>query len=180
MTIDRPHDSDHAAGLREAFDRSFAQATATDTEPVANVLAIRIGADPYALRLTDVSGLFAGKRITMLPGPVTELLGIAGFRGAILPVYDLAMLLGYARPAAPRWLVTAAAAPAAFAFDGFDGYLSVQEASVMPGPRGQGQDRYLKEMVPTAGLFRPVIFLAAMLEPIQARAAHGVDKERQR
>jgi len=34
---------------------------------------------------------------------VPELLGIMGFRGAMVPVYDLRALCGYAAGAAPRW-----------------------------------------------------------------------------
>jgi len=44
--------------------------------------------------MAEVSGLFADKKVTRLPSPVSELSGIAGLRGAVLPVYDLAMLLG--------------------------------------------------------------------------------------
>lgn len=170
---------DRVGGLRAAFDQSFAQAPATQTEPPANLLAISVGGDPYALRLIDVAGLFADKRIAMLPSPMPELLGLGGFRGAILPVYDLAMLLGYPKASAPRWLAAAAAAPAVFAFDGFDGYLSIQEASILPGPRGLERGRtYLRQMIETAGLFRPVISLAAILEPLRNRTPHGSDKER--
>ena len=87
-------EADRVTELRDAFDRSFAQAPSTEAAAVENLLAIRVGAHPYALRMAEVSGLFADKKVTRLPSPVSELSGIAGLRGAVLPVYDLAMLLG--------------------------------------------------------------------------------------
>ena len=80
--------------LRADFDRSFTEpARRYDIEHV-ELLAVRAGGRPYALRLSQTSGLFPDRQVTALPGPVAALLGIAGFGGAIVPVYDLAALLG--------------------------------------------------------------------------------------
>ena len=94
MTTSDTREADRVTELRDAFDRSFAQAPSTEAAAVENLLAIRVGAHPYALRMAEVSGLFADKKVTRLPSPVPEFSGIAGFRGVVLPVYDLAMLLG--------------------------------------------------------------------------------------
>jgi len=88
--------------LRRAFDRSFSEAPVTRATELDDLLDIRVGLDPYAIHLDQVTGVFADKPVTPLPGSFPELLGIAGFRGAIVPVYDLRTLLGYPNPMANR------------------------------------------------------------------------------
>ncbi|HUG26322.1 chemotaxis protein CheW [Piscinibacter sp.] len=114
---------DRATELRRDFDRSFAEPPRARRPPSIDLLAIRLGGDPHALRLSAISGVFASKKLTPLPGASPDLLGIAGFRGSVVPVYDLRMLLGYPASDRPRWLVVAAAQPVALAFEGLDGYL---------------------------------------------------------
>jgi chemotaxis signal transduction protein len=160
--------------LRLAFDRSFALApnTASDARIVENLLAVRIGPHPYALRLADVSGLFVDKKVTWLPSPVSELLGIAGLRGTVLPVYDLGMLLGCPRAAAPRWLLLTAATVVGLAFEGFDGYLSVRRGSIVPEARAEAVDRHVREILHT-DVARPIIHLPSVLETIRNRGGHN-------
>ena len=179
MTTSDGRETDRVTELRETFDRSFAQAPSTKAAAVENLLAIKLGADPYVLRMNEVSGLFADKKVTRLPSSVSELSGIAGFRGTVLPVYDLAMLLGYPRVVTPRWLVVTAVTPVAFAFDGFDGYLNVREASIVPEARTEQRERHVREVVQTIDLVRPLISLGSVLEWIRSRASHdGLAKER--
>lgn len=179
MTTSDGRETDRVTELREAFDRSFAQAPSSEAAAVENLLAIRVGADPYVLRMTEVSGLFADKKVTRLPSPVSELSGIAGFRGAVLPVYDLAMLLGYPRAASPRWLVVIAVTPVALAFDSFDGYLNTQEAEIVQEARPEEHERHVRAVVQTVDLVRPLISLASVLEWIRSRASRdGLAKER--
>lgn len=160
---------DRAAQLRAAFDQSFAAAPPLETDAIEQFLAIRIAADRYALRLSDVSGLFADKPITWLPSPMPELLGIAGFRGTMLPVYDLGALVGYARTAAPRWLLVAAAAPLALAFEGFDGYLTLRGAVVRP--EAHARHDHVRETL-QADLAYPVIHVTSVLNSIRSRVGH--------
>jgi purine-binding chemotaxis protein CheW len=179
MTTSDAREIDRVTELREAFDRSFAQAPSTEAAAVENLLAIKVGADPFMLRMTEVSGLFADKKVTRLPSPVSELSGIAGFRGAVLPVYDLAMLLGYSRAISPRWLVVIAVTPVALAFDSFDGYLNVRDAAIVPEARPEERERHVREVVQTVDLVRPLISLASVLEWIRSRASRdGLAKER--
>ena len=179
MTTSDGRDIDRVTELREAFDRSFAQAPSIEAAAVENLLAIKVGADPYVLRMSEVSGLFADKKVTRLPSPVSELSGIAGFRGAVLPVYDLAMLLGYPRATSPRWLVVIAVTPVALAFDTFDGYLNARDAVIVPEAQPEKHDRHVREVVQTIDLVRPLISLASVLEWIRSRASRdGLAKER--
>ena len=125
MNDQRTEPSATAAQLRRAFDQSFAEAARTETAALVDFLAIRQGADPHALRLADIAHVLPLSTITRFPSQLPELLGVIGFRGAIVPVYDLRMLLGYVRQEPARWLVITAAWPLALAFDAFDGHVRV-------------------------------------------------------
>jgi hypothetical protein len=148
-----------AAQLRQAFDASFAEPLREATVPPEAFLAIRVDADPHALRLADVASLLPLDAVTPLPSPLPELLGVIGHRGAVLPVYDLRTLLGYPGAAAPRWCVVLAAAPLALAFDGFDGHLRV--------PRQHGERL---DVLQLDGQVRPVVPTAALLATLTAAA----------
>jgi hypothetical protein len=133
--------AERLAALREEFDGSFGQPVRPPDAEHAELLTLRAGGRRYALRLAQTSGLHPDRSVTPLPGPLPALLGLAGFGGTIVPVFDLAALLGHPapdrppagrpapdrtatgpaapdRPAAgraaldrPRWLVLAAGAP---------------------------------------------------------------------
>jgi chemotaxis signal transduction protein len=163
---------DRASALRDAFDRSFAHAPSAGAAAVDDLLAISLGGDRYALRLAELSGLFADKTVMWLPSPVAELLGIAGFRGTVLPVYDLGMLLGRPKAAAPRWLAVAKAAPLALAFDGFDGLLRARPDEVVPDARPEARGRHIQEIL-QGDVARPIIHVASVLETLVAGGARG-------
>src|SRR5271165_5211475 len=97
--------SSQAAALRQNFDRGFAEPRHAAAVTVEDFLAIRLEAGPYAISLSDIAGLFLGKKTTPIPGQAGALRGIAGFRGVVVPVYDLAALMGCKPAETPRWLV---------------------------------------------------------------------------
>ena len=101
-----------AAELARAFAAGFARAPEAASRALIDLLAIRLGDAPHALRLAQVAGLYARRAIVPLPSSLPELLGLVSLRAAIVPVYDLAALLGRPAQQAPRWLVLAAAAGA--------------------------------------------------------------------
>jgi chemotaxis signal transduction protein len=154
-----------AAELRREFDRSFAVSPAVEDSAKHDLLAIRLGEQHFALRLSDIAGLFADKKITPIPGASEFLLGIAGFRGAIAPVYDLERLLGYPGSPAPRWLVVAAAAPVGFAFSAFAGQLRVGAAAITPQQRDDVRG-LTSGVVQAAGAQRPIIEITRALKAI--------------
>jgi chemotaxis signal transduction protein len=128
---------DLAIDLRTAFDRTFAAAPPVVGEAPDDYLRIRAGGIPYAISLGDIGGLFADRVVVTLPGPLGELLGVAAFRGATVPVYDLGALLGHEPAAEPRWLVLdTGAPPVAFAFEGLDGHLRVPAGAIAPTVEG--------------------------------------------
>jgi len=156
-----------ASQLRRAFDRSFADPPRETAADMEDFLAIRIAAAPFALPLREVTGLFADKHISPVPSGVRELLGIAGFRGTIVPIYDLGALLGYAPSSAPRWLAIAAKAPVALAFDALDGHLRLSRDAIATD--AQARQRHVRESA-CAPQPRPIIRLASVLDAIERRA----------
>jgi chemotaxis signal transduction protein len=163
--------TDSAAALRRLFDDSFAAAAASKSERLEDLLAIRLGSDPYALRLSEITGLHAGIKIVAVPSPSTQLLGIVGLRGILAPIYDLAALLRYPPAASPRWIVLARMPqPVGFAFEAFESHLQVPESSLGYG-EGDGANagasrQHTSGTVRAAGALRPIIRMASVVELI--------------
>jgi chemotaxis signal transduction protein len=168
---------DRAAALRAAFDRGFAEPAQIDTNPTEDFLAIRLGSEPHVLRLAEISGLFADKKITRVPGRVAARLGIAGFRGAIVPVYDLAALLGHRMSEAPRWLTLAAGAPVAFAIASFEGHLRIPRDAILPQGAGDQARNYVREFLRANDVVCSVIHLPAILDTIGRQGQVAKPKE---
>ncbi|HEY2848257.1 MAG TPA: chemotaxis protein CheW [Gemmatimonadaceae bacterium] len=167
-----PASEDRVAELREAFDLSFSRTPAVHAEAAERLLTMRIGGERYALRLNSVSGLVAGKRISWVPSPVPELLGIAGFRGTVRPVYDLAMLLGHPRASAPRWIVLTEPELIGLAFEGFDGFVSVSPQSAMTRVRdGSGASRlHVNVFMESDGTY-PIVDITSVITSIARKTA---------
>jgi chemotaxis signal transduction protein len=157
--------------LRTEFDSSFADPVRPHDEDHVELLAIRAGGRPYALRLSQTSGLYPDRPVTALPGPLPSLLGVAGFGGGILPVYDLAALLGHPAGERPRWLLLAAGTPPlAFAFGDLDGHVRVAAATILTeGHQGTG---CLRGMVPLPGGTRPIVDVAAARAAVHRLTGH--------
>ena len=168
---------EQAAELRRDFDRSFAEPPRARRPPSVDLLAIRLAGDPFMLRLSAVSGVFASKKLTPLPGASPELLGIAGFRGSVVPVYDLSMLLGYPASDKPRWLVLAAAQPVALAFEGLDGYLRLPLDRIAQPEQPQSARTHVREFARVAdprtpahsAAPRPLVELDSIVAAIRQR-----------
>ena len=158
--------ADRAEALRLAFDRSFAEERRRDVTPMENLLAFSLGSEPYALRLSEITGLFVDRKITRLPDGSGGLLGFAGFRGAIVPVYDLHVLLGRTATKTPRWLAIASGAPVAFAFETFVGHLQVPREAIMSRDGEEQSQRLVREVASADGLVRPVVHLPSVIDTI--------------
>lgn len=163
--------SQRAAELRRRFDLGFAEPPRRRSVATVDLLAIRLGAEPYALHLAAVGGLFAGKVFTRLPRTAPDCLGIAGFRGYVIPVYDLRLLLGCAAGEPPRWLVVVAGSPLALAFDGYDGHLRLASEAIAPQASGASARPHVREVAqcdtaPNAPL-RPLIDMDSVVAAVR-------------
>lgn len=178
--------SQSALALRQEFDLSFAQAVRTQTTQLENLLALRIAGDPYAIRVADIKGLYTDRRIMPLPSPMTELLGVTGFRGQIAPVYDLAALLGYGRAASARWLIllrSSAGEPLCLAFECFETHFSVSPHDIASTSGDSAQASasiraHLFSAVYSNEIRRPIIQLSSLCQDLQARADSHISKRR--
>jgi chemotaxis signal transduction protein len=171
-----------AAELRDAFDRARAIPFASQAgEQMENLLAIRVCGDPYAIRISEISGLANDRKIVVLPSAVPELIGMAGIRGALIPVYSLAALLGYGAEAAPgRWLALCGAEePVGLAFSHFENYVMVPRSQVYAGEQKDAAPAQVKYVAGTADVVRAVIRISLIREVIQQRCGkRSKSKER--
>ena len=168
----RPDDTGlgtRADDLRSAFDRSFADAPRLATDIPVDLLAIRVAGDAYAIRLVEVAGLFVDRAVTPLPTNAPDLLGIAGFRAALVPVYDFGGLLGYPGRDTARWMVlTVGDRPVGLVFDVFERHFRVSQSALASDD--SRAHRHVRQVVRTADGVRPVIDIPSVLEAIKARA----------
>jgi len=117
--------------LRRAFDQSFRAPPPGEEEETEDLLQLRIGGQALAVRLSEIAGLIQGRTPVPLPAAAPGLLGLAGIRGALWPVFDLAVLLGEPPAQDPRWLLLCGAgAPVALAFSLFEGHLRLARSVV--------------------------------------------------
>jgi chemotaxis signal transduction protein len=167
MNAPMPGVLDRLDKMRLDFDRAFAELPLAEAAARDDLLAIRLSERSFAIRLSEIAGLFADKKITRVPGGNAALLGIAGFRGSIVPVYDLQCLIGLSSSITPRWLVIAAAAPVAFAFDVFEGQLRVSPAAIVPRQSRAEMTSFARDHVQTDQIIRPILHLRAVLDAIK-------------
>ena len=93
------------AQLRAAFDETFA-VPPRSREELESVIQIRVGSEVFAIRTGHIGGLMKSRKIVPLPSRIPELLGVSALRGSLIPVFDLAALLGIPAGASrPSWLV---------------------------------------------------------------------------
>ncbi|WP_030435364.1 chemotaxis protein CheW [Actinoplanes subtropicus] len=168
--------------LRQEFDRSFAEPVRRHDEEHVELLAVRAGGRPYALRLAQTAGLHPDRPVTPLPGPLPALLGLAGFAGTVVPVYDLAALLGHPAGGHPRWLVLAAGQPPlGLAFHELDGHVRVTADAIVREQTHEGPRGCLRGIAGLDGAARPIIDVPATRALVHALAGHvQVTEEAQR
>jgi purine-binding chemotaxis protein CheW len=168
--------------LRREFDRSFAEPVRRHDEEHVELLAVRAGGRPYALRLAQTAGLYPDRPVTPLPGPLPALLGLAGFAGTVVPVYDLAALLGHPAAERPRWLVLATGGPPlGLAVHVLDGHVRVAADAIVAEQAREGLPGCLRGIVGLDGASRPLVDVPATRALVHALAGHDqVTEEAQR
>jgi chemotaxis signal transduction protein len=173
MNPTSPASNAQLLALREEFDRGFSQAPCMEMGSLEKLLAIRLGDGSYAIRIAEISGLYIDRRIMPLPTRVGTLLGVAGFRGQIAAVYDLAALLGYVRQTPPRWLVLLRERePVALVFDAFEAHLAVLPEQILRTDQAaaaapDAARPHLNDAVRTEHALLPIINLQSLLKDIR-------------
>jgi purine-binding chemotaxis protein CheW len=161
-----------AHALRAAFDAAFAAPARAPRRDEIALLALRVGTEPFAMRVLEAAGILAGRPLAAVPSRRPELLGVAGLRGNVVPVYSVARLVGRAvdEAEAPRFLVLAAVGAderVALAFSGFDGHLRVPPAALAAA--SDGARAHVRELVQLGAEARPVLSVPSLLKAITGR-----------
>ncbi|MEX2206391.1 MAG: chemotaxis protein CheW [Myxococcota bacterium] len=168
-----------AARLRSEFDRGFAAPRAPADRALCDFVAIGLAGESYALPLAAIAALHADRKILRLPSAAPELLGFGVLGGAVLPVYDLRLLLAHAAASSPRWLLAVAGSPLALAFDAFEGHLRVPRGAVTSVATRDAAHGHVSGAVQTPVQLRRVIDVASIVSRIRALAtAPTPEKER--
>jgi len=175
-----PVDQSKAAKLRQAFDLAFALPPPEASQEVIDLLTIRVAGDPYAILLREIAGMVAGRTVVPIPAVTLDLLGLAGIRGGVVPVFGLASMLGYGgqASASPRWMILCGAEePIALAVSDFEGHLRVPKSSLHAdeNPRatrvGRGS-QYVNQVASTDAGVRAVISIPLVVATIRNRNGH--------
>jgi chemotaxis signal transduction protein len=173
-----------AAQLRQAFDHSFALPPPADSPEVQDLLMIRVAGDPYAIGLVDITEIVTGRSIVSVPAATAGLLGLAGIRGGIVPVFGLSSILGYGPDSGlPRWMVLCGAEePIALAFSDFEGYLRLPTSALHAEDNfsaANEKTKYLNQIARTPDGVRAVVSIALILATIRNRISqHRPTKEK--
>lgn len=159
------------ADLRREFDNTFAAPQGGRSAARESLIALRVAGQPFAVRTLQITGVANRRRIVPVPTRVPGLLGIAALRGALLPVYDLAALLGLpAAGSAGAWLLlTSRDTPVGFIFDEFEGRIEI-EAACLFASDGSGARKHACLMAEVGAAHRAVIDVPGLVAEIRQRA----------
>jgi chemotaxis signal transduction protein len=160
-----PDPGDRRAQLRGGFDEIFSQPPPAPADPPEDLLAIEVGGQAYAVRLSEVAGLTWPRKVVPLPSPVADLMGVMGFRGTVIPVYSLRSALGYPPGEISRWLLLVRAEGLlGLAFDRYHGHLRISRGDFAePEPTG-ARLHHVREVARTAAGLRAVLSISSLLQ----------------
>jgi chemotaxis signal transduction protein len=169
-----PVTRNRAAELRRTFDLSFASPPPPPQE-VEDLLTLRIAGDAYAIRLRDIAGIVTDRKIIPVPAATLDLLGLAGIRGGIFPVFGLASLLGHDRTGdSPRWMILCGTdEPVALAFAEFDGYLRLPRSSIHADEGIRPARHYVDQLAHTDAGVLSVIGIPGIVATLRNRIGKG-------
>ncbi len=177
------------ADLRASFDDAFARPPSSATRDEERLVVLEVAGRRIGVRLAELQGLERTPRVVPLPGAPPRLLGVAGIRGRIVPVYALGALLGGAEPAAGaeapavsetgRWLaLVGVEEPLGLAVDAVFGLLDLPRAEVArAGEReagvGGADARHVVAVARTASGPLPVVSLATVVAEVRGSGGSG-------
>lgn len=111
--------------VAEEFDQAFANPPELAAPAADGYLAFRLAGEPFAVSQRELAGVLSDCRVVSVAGRA-GLLGIAGVRGRVVAVFDLAQLvMNSPTPFSDRqWLIwSAAQRDAAFCAERFEDYI---------------------------------------------------------
>jgi chemotaxis signal transduction protein len=164
------------AELRASFDNAFALPPETTAITSIGLLAIGVGTAGYAIRMTELSDVQAARKVVPLPGARPEMLGLAGIRGRLVPVYSLAALLGQAVTRAWTWLaICGTEQPIGLTFDELEGYVQASPADLVPAAGVEGSRSHVRELLRKDGRVAMVVSAASIVAMLRNASGSATD-----
>ena len=138
---------------------------------MVDLLCIQLAGERYAVRLNDAAMLVAGRVVVPVPSAAPALLGLVGIRGAVVPAFSLAVLLGQQQATgAPRWLIVCGTGdPIALGFSDFDGHVRLPITSVYPDVNPRAARQYVHQLASTDNGTLAVINIPLVIATIRNR-----------
>ncbi len=166
-----------AVEMRQAFDGRFAHPLAVESSIQEDFLVVRAAVHSVALRIKEIAGLLRAPELTHLPTEHRALSGLAGVRGTLVAVYDLATLLGDTTqgPDAGFIVLCAADKTVALRFTAVIQYARL-EPHALSEERAEDTIRHPRWLARLGDAHLPVVTLSVVLESIRGTPS-GVDKE---
>lgn len=150
--------------LRASFDNEFALPPVETKAASIGLLAIRVGAERYAMRTTELSEVKDATRVVPLPGARPEMLGLGGIRGRLVPVYSLAALLGHTVTQVWNWLaICGTEQPIGLTFDDLEGYVQASPADLCPAAGVDGSRNHVRELLRREGTATMIVSAASIV-----------------
>lgn len=163
-----------AAALRREFDSLFAEAQHEVAVEREGFLCLSVAQQQYAVRLAEVERVLSGKKVALMRATNPALLGVAGVRSTIVPVFDLRVLLGVERSGtSAKWMLLLRSTTGAvgIVFDRFDGYVQAPASGTDDPARGEQGAASASTVLRLESAEIPVLDLQAMIEALTVK--HG-------
>ncbi len=162
--------ADTVQSIAKGFDLGFAHARSGTRRTPLNYLACRVGNESLAISLCELVGLQRRGKIVPLRSTVSGLLGVAGLRSRLMPVYRASTLLGIAPTGqSEKWVAVCGSSedPLGLALDELEGYLQADQADRSPRGERDGACPHLRELLVSGGRTRPVLQISSLLQMIR-------------
>jgi purine-binding chemotaxis protein CheW len=132
---------------------------------VSVYVRLRVGSEAYAMPVEHVREVADLGAVQAIPGAGPEMLGVRNLRGQILPVVDLALLLGINAITRPDRLLVAEAGGrhAGFAID------AVSEVGELPDPTEETESDLLTGATLVGGDFIGIIDVTRVFDSLEGR-----------
>ena len=162
------------ADARREFDSSFTVPAVISRKHVHLVVRIRVSDRIFAVKRDELTGISKLKQVLPIPSSASALLGITTVRGTLVPVFDLAAMLGLtsSREQAAWTLLINRATPVGLAFDDFEGQSEVFSGNFFDGDPPQAGS-YFHQIAETDAGKLPVLDIAGLLESIRKNAGQS-------
>lgn len=165
------HYGEQLARMRLAFDRDFESVRASAVEETEPYVVVRVGGERVALRVAALSSIEVGARVMPVPLDLPVLMGLAGVRSVLVPVYRLATLIGVATSGETQQVIAVCRAPSpvGLALDGLVGQVEAPRSARQPA--GPAARKHVAELLQTEDGFQPIVDVSSVILELERLAS---------